>query len=234
MPRPDHLPAFALRPVRRLCRAQAPRLGFPRNDTSASRSAGLRSLDGRHAWPAADDHFSQRLRTHARGDVHKRRIVSGPFQVRTVARLALLLVERTPSRDRRGAAGSATAARRGRFGAQLVDRRHVDAQHVHDALRGVGRRAAPVGAALRAGDRDRVLQRRRSEQPVITRIGDALLPRFTLFGRQNIRIDVVYAVVSAARTAAARSETAEWATPLRREFRSGERAALRWATRALP
>mgnify|MGYP006200756841 CR=1 FL=1 len=65
----------------------------------------------RHTGTPADNHFSQRLRPHARGDVDKRRIVSGAFQLRAVARLALLVVQYPASRDCRRSAGSPPAGR---------------------------------------------------------------------------------------------------------------------------
>ena len=89
-------------------------------------------VEGRHRRPPADDDFPERLGSHARGDVHERWIISGAAQVGTVTCLALLLVQHAPLRNRRGASGS-SASGCGRLGAQLVDRRHVDAQHVHDA-----------------------------------------------------------------------------------------------------
>ena len=122
----------------------------------------------------------------------------------------------------------------GRFGAQLVDRRHVDAQHVHDALGRIGRRAAPVGAALRARNRHRVFQRRRREEPVVARVRDARLPRVALLGRQDVRIDVVGREALRRERRRRSSETAGSATRPRPESRSAGRGALRSATAAPP
>src|SRR4029078_13548387 len=113
--------------------------------------------------------------------------VADTRQVCTVAALALSAVDhaslRNGCRTRTAPGGARSTGAARRLGAQLVNRRHVDAQDVNGTVSGIRRGRAPVRAALRARDGDCLnAYCGRDEQTALARRRDPRLPGLPLFG----------------------------------------------------